>query len=397
MRPEDKERIQVEVAQRVVDRYVQVSKTAPEGYLQTIVNDTVYNELRRLERARPGKLKKQELGYYKSVRRRLSSGSDSNQREFLEQMARRFVAEVVGNFDDRVYKLSTTLVPTGLSVLLNAMSPERLLDFDRLRRGLGEHVIVEGESDHVRSLLDKGTLVVVPTHSSNLDSIILGYAVYLVGLPPLLYGAGLNLFTNPLISFFMRNLGAYRVDRKKTSDVYKQVLKEYATVASEMGYHQLFFPGGTRSRSGGVERHLKKGLLGTAVRAYTSNLVNRNPKPNLYVVPCTLSYELVLEAETLIADYLSETGKARYIIDDDEFSRPRRILNFFQNFLSLDDQIILRFSKPLDVFGNEVDAEGRSLDPQGRVVDPRSYVTRDDAPFYLDARGASREPVETER
>ena len=68
------------------------------------------------------------------------------------------------------------------------------------------------------------------------------------GLPPTTYGAGKNLFSNPFISFFMRNLGAYRVDRRLRFELYKDVLKEYSTVLLEHGYHSLFFPGGTRCR-----------------------------------------------------------------------------------------------------------------------------------------------------
>ena len=103
----------------------------------------------------------------------------------------------------------------------------------------------------------------------------------------------------------MRNLGAYKVDRKKTATVYKDVLKEYATCSLEMGYHNLFFPGGTRSRSGAVERHLKLGLLGCAVRAYVGRPRAGRPRPEIYLVPVTMNYELVLEAETLIDDHLS--------------------------------------------------------------------------------------------
>ncbi|MBW2730803.1 MAG: 1-acyl-sn-glycerol-3-phosphate acyltransferase [Deltaproteobacteria bacterium] len=386
MRPEDRERIQVEVTQRVVARYVEMSMNQPEGFMQTVVNDTVYHEMRRLDRATHNRKAKHTIGYYQDVRHKLLSGSDADQRRLLEGMARRFVAEVVGNFDERVYRLSTTMIPTGLGVLLNAMSPKRLLSLDHFRSSLANQISIQGATSQVRGLLDRGTLVVVPTHSSNLDSIILGYAVYLMGIPPLVYGAGLNLFTNPLVSFFMRNLGAYRVDRYKTAPVYKEVLKEYATCASEMGYHQLFFPGGTRSRSGQVEQRLKKGLMGTSLRAFIANHIADKARPNIYIVPCTLSYKLVLEAETLIGDHLSESGKARFIIDDDEFSRPKRLLNFFSNLLSLNDEIIVRFGQPMDVFGNPVDERGESLDPQGRPLDARTYISRDGVPYFDDQR-----------
>ena len=387
MRSEDRERVQVEVSHRVVERCVDQARKGPDGMLQMVVNDTLYHERRRLERADPRSPRtKTELAFYKSVRRRVKDGSEENLRQVLDEVVRRFVSEVVGNFDDRVYRLSTTVVPTGLSLLLNTISPRRLLDFKGIGKGITDLLKIQGCVDHVRKLQDMGTLVVLPTHSSNLDSILLGYAIHLMGVPPLLYGAGLNLFSNPLLSFFMRNLGAYRVDRKKTAKLYKDVLKEYATCATEMGYHQLFFPGGTRSRNGAVEQHLKKGLLGTSVRAYVGNLVARKDRPNLYVVPCTLSYKLVLEAETLIGDHLKEMGKARYIIDDDEFSKPRRILNFLNGLVSLNDEIVLTVGEPLDVFGNRVDDQGRSLDPRGRVVDPATYVSRQGEPVFDDQR-----------
>lgn len=387
MRPEDRERIQVEVVSRVMARYVQAARTAPEGFLEMQVNDTLYHERRRLEQEDPRK-SKAELVFYDTIHKRMQHASESDLRTQLEQMARRFVAEVVGNFNKRVYQLSTRVVPAGLWGLLNAMSPRRLLSLEGMREGFGSHVTVQGEVDHVKALLDQGTLVVVPTHSSNLDSIILGYATYMIGLPPLTYGAGLNLFSNPLISFFMKNLGAYKVDRKKTATLYKEVLKEYATGAMEMGYHNLFFPGGTRSRSGAVEQRLKKGLLGTAIRAYTNNLSAKKAKPKLFIVPCTLSYKLVLEGSTLIDDHLKEVGKSRYIIEDDEFSKPQLILSFMSKLISLDTRIMLTYSQPLDVFGNRVDTEGNSLDARGRVVDASRYVTRDGEPVSDDQRDA---------
>lgn len=387
MRAQDRERIQIEVVHRVVDRFVRQAREAPDGYLQTVVNDTLYHERRRLEDENPrSKRTRRDAAFYQHVQRRLGTASETTQRVLIEDIARHFVGEVVGNFDERVYRLTTTIVPHGLSVLLHAANPQHLLNPIGLTTRLDDRLQVQGEVEHLRKLVNRGTVVVVPTHSSNLDSIVLGYAIYLIGLPPLLYGAGINLFTNPITSFFMHNLGAYRVDRKKQSLLYKEVLKSYTTCALEMGYHQLFFPGGTRSRSGEVEQHLKKGLLGTLVRAYVGNLLGHKPKPKIFIVPCTLSYKLVLEAEALITNYLAETGKTSYIIEDDEFSKPRRVLNFFSNIISLNDDITVRVSAPLDIVGNRVDEEGTSLDSRGRAVDTASYVCRDGQPFHDEQR-----------
>ena len=181
------------------------------------------------------------------------------------------------------------------------------------------------------------------------------------GFPPAIYGAGKNLFTNPVLSYFMHNLGAYRVDRRLRHALYKDVLKTYSCVLIERGYHSLFFPGGTRSRSGGVERKLKLGLAGTGIEAFVRTHGAGRTQP-VFFVPATINYLLTLEAETLIDDFLQEEGKARYIIEDDESTRVGRVASFMNKLLGLDGACVIRFSRPLDCFGNYVDDEGRSHD-----------------------------------
>ena len=143
----------------------------------------------------------------------------------------------------------------------------------------------------------------------------------------------------------------------------------------ERGYHSLFFPGGTRSRSGMIERRLKLGLLGSGVEAFTTNRVRRVDRPGWFV-PTTINYALVLEAETLIKDWLTEEGQARYIIEDDEFSQIDRWFAFFRKMVGMRGGCIIRFGDPIDPFGNGVDAGGGSLTPTGRSIDAGGYVER---------------------
>jgi glycerol-3-phosphate O-acyltransferase len=384
MRLQDAERAKLIAAERVVRAYVGPSQAPHDRQLEVLINDTLYHEQRRLEREKKSDpAVRADLAFYREVRSALGKSSSHELHALFARMAARFADEIAGHFDERVYKVATTLIPAGLSILLRAATPTQLpnlTSLTSLRTALQEHMVIQGAASHVKKLQEHGTLVLVPTHSSHLDSIALGYAVFLMGMPPVLYGAGLNLFKNPLISFFMQNLGAYRVDRKKSAGLYKDVLKEYAAATLELGYSNLFFPGGTRSRSGAVEQKLKKGLLGTAMSAYVRNLHAKKPRPNLYFVPCTISYKLTLEAETLVDDYLQEVGKARYIIEDDEFSQPRRILNFLTSIISMDSRVVITFSDPLDIVGNPVDEHGQSRDARGRPVDPTSYVCRDGEP-----------------
>ena len=247
-------------------------------------------------------------------------------------------------------------MPTALTGLLNTMSPLKFLQ--GLPRGfdtMDDQLIIQGETEAFKDLAGRGTIVLVATNQSHLDSVMLGWALYRLGLPPFTYGAGMNLFSSKLLGFFMHNLGAYKVDRRKKAALYKDVLKTYAGCSIELGYHNMFFPGGTRTRSGAVERKLKMGLLGMGLDAYIHNLRAKRENPDVFVVPCTINYELVLEAETLIDDYLKEVGKSRYIITDDEFSKPRVVLDFVSKLFSLNSPIHLTVSHPMDVFGNMLD------------------------------------------
>jgi len=203
---------------------------------------------------------------------------------------------------------------------------------------------------------------------------VMGYVLQRVGLPRFIYGAGKNLFASPLLGFFLQHLGTYKVDRLKDEGLYKRTLKNYCVTTLTRGLGNLFFPGGTRSRSGALEQELKLGLLGCGLEAYVLNLQAGRPSPRIFIVPATVSYHAVLEAETLIDDYLRDEGQSRYIIDDDEVSRPARVTQFVSALLAMDGQIHVRFGPALDPFGNAVDAEGRSCDPHGRVVDERRYV-----------------------
>jgi len=378
LRQEDKERIKIEVTHRVLEHF-----GSDPIAIEQAVFDTIYEERRRLDTEKNKKLAKAQAEFYDRVYREARRAAPDRQRELLREMVRAFAEEVTGNFDPRVYSIATGVLPSALGVLLNALSPLRLLEAAKHGSfSLDEHLQVGGEVEAVQKAAQIGTTVVVPTHLSNFDSIIIGLALYRMGLPPYTYGAGLNLFTNKLMSFFMHNVGAYKVDRRKKAAVYKDVLKTYAGCSIEMGYNNLFFPGGTRSRSGAVEKKLKLGLMGMGLDAYIHNLSTGKPKPDVFVVPATINYQLVLEAQTLIEDHLKEVGKSRYIIEDDEFSQVRKIVDFVQKLLSLESTIHIIVGKPLDVFGNEVDANGVSHDHRGRPVDRKRYVFQDGKPVH---------------
>ncbi len=343
--------------------------------LEYVLNDAANEEARRLHSQKDDETR-QSLHFWRGVIKRVGKMSDADKRAMFHDICERMAKDVAGNFDPRVYSFATRVVPHALTGVLKPSSVPR--DLASIGSGHGSPVddlmTTEGDIDRLRRLGKIGTLVFVPTHLSNLDSVVLGYALMRDDLPPVVYGAGKNLFSNPIVSFFMHNLGAYRVDRRIRAQLYKDVLKTYSAVMIERGYHSLFFPGGTRSRSGMVERKLKLGLAGTAVEAFANNRVRGIDRP-VFFVPTTINYALVLEAETLIEDWLKEAGKARYIIEDDEFSQLDRWVAFIRKLGEVESPAVVRFSEPIDPFGNPVDDEGRSLTPDGRTIDPGGYVT----------------------
>ena len=361
-----------DVISDVVNR-ICVTQEADRARLEMALNDAAFHEIRRLEKQRDDEAR-DRLGYWRSMIRRIGKMDDSEQRRVLHTIVTNMARDIAGNFDPRVYRFARKAAPR---LIGGVMEPRRLTEglIEGSPASLDRVLRVQGDLEQLRELQTRGTLVFVPTHSSNLDSIVLSQALEISGLSPVVYGAGKNLFTNPIISFFMHNLGAYRVDRRIRVSLYKHVLKLYSQVMIERGYHSLFFPGGTRSRSGMIERRLKLGLLGSGVEAFTTNRVRRVDRP-VWFVPTTINYALVLEAETLIKDWLMEEGQARYIIEDDEFSQIDRWFAFFRKMVGMRGGCIIRFGEPIDPFGNRLGPLGGSVTPTGRSIDAGGLHTR---------------------
>jgi glycerol-3-phosphate O-acyltransferase len=382
---EQREYVRREVVRRAVDEHKELCARSRDLSLEIVINDALYQEQQRLrgERSRQADVQRKFWG---RVAREFHRVSDGERERILAEILDRYVVEIMGYFNPVLYNLAGRIAPWGMKVLLSRFSPAAFLRWMGTRLNLEENLVVSGPVDQIRALAGRATLIMTPTHHSNLDSVAIGVGLYQRQLPPFTYGAGLNLFSNPVLSYFMNNLGAYKVDRRKKNAVYKSALKQYASLSMELGQHHLFFPGGTRNRRGDIEQHLKLGLLGCGISVYVSNLMAKKPNPDLFVIPCTLSYGLVLEASSLIDDHLKETGKSRYIRVKSDFNRPLRLLNFWRNLAKMESNIHMHFGEPLDVFGNRVDPDGVSRDAHGRAIDRRKYVERNGAPAHLPQR-----------
>lgn len=373
------------VVRDLVNRSRRRMEGLPDATLEALLEDTLWHERKRLERSKGDEPERDHLD---TLARSLVRGSRAERIEAGLGLVGDWADEIHGRFDPRVYRAATRVLPRALTALLSGRERRwHGADFVRPRTvatepAVNERLVVKGDLRLLHELAGEATLILAPTHVSNLDSPLVGLVLYLAGLPPFVYGAGLNLFDNKVIGWWMHRLGAYTVDRTKKASLYKDVLKDYSIRALTTRHHSLFFPGGTRARSGEIESKLKKGLLGTGIVAWQEMLAAGRPDSEVYVVPLTLSYTLVLEAATLIDDFLAEAGKQRYIISDDEFAQPRRMLQFANRVLDLESSVVAHFGAPLDVLGNPVSAD--PAERREQAVRRRRYVCGRDGRVQWD-------------
>ena len=353
-----------------------------ESTVRDILETTLFSERLRIYE-KPWRVDpKDEKSYWKNIKQQLlelnpDDGKATEQEiSILSNIVERYVQEITGEFRPKMYLFARKVLNVVFNRLLNAASGRHIRKIWNPELQIEDRVHISGPLKKIRALSEKCTLVLLPTHFSNLDSILIGYALDQIGLPAFMYGAGLNLFNNRVLSHFMSNLGAYKLDRRKKNPIYLSVLKSFSAVALSRGGHGLFFPGGTRSRSGAIEGNLKLGLLGTAFEAQRMNIEKDGVNAKkIVIVPLVMSYHFVLEAATLIKEHLKRTGKEKYYIEDDEFHSYYRLAKWLWQFFSESSEIYLSFGDPVDLFGNSVDENGNSFDMHKREVSVVDYFS----------------------
>lgn len=350
--------------------------------LEPLLAKTIYLEKRRSKNNKWKVDPEDEVKYWSSLSNDLNKittdgGSNEAYLELLKRIINRYDEEIVGTFKPKTFRFTSRFLNIFFKRLLNTAAGRNHRRLWGNKHQLVEKIKVYGEVDKLKSLFDKGTVVMVPTHFSNLDSMVIGYAMQsAVGIPAFSFGAGLNLFDNEIIGYFINRLGAYRVDRRKKNPIYLECLTSMAAYSIQKGVNNLFFPGGTRSREGGMEDRLKLGLLGSSIEAQR-NMVIEGKKEKVFVVPMILGYNFVLEAKFLIEQHLSRTGKEKYVKSKDEFKSYRKITKFIWSLFSEKSDISVSFGEPMDIMGNLVDDKGNSIDTNGEPIDLKDYFTLD--------------------
>lgn len=144
--------------------------------------------------------------------------------------------------------------------------------------------------ERVRAAARQGTLILLPSHKSHADYIVLSYIFNEQNLPLPLIAAGDNLNFFPMGAIFRRG-GAFFIRRSFRGDrLYAAVVDTYVRRLIRDGYPiELFLEGG-RSRTGKLVAP-KFGLLNMLVDAALAV-----PERPSFFVPVSIGYERVIEA-----------------------------------------------------------------------------------------------------
>jgi glycerol-3-phosphate O-acyltransferase len=152
--------------------------------------------------------------------------------------------------------------------------------------------------ERVRDAARHHGLVVLPTHRSNLDGLVMPVTLYENHLPRTHTLAGINMAFWPL-GALSRRAGVIFI-RRETRDnpVYRWTLREYIGFLVEKRFGLQWYPEGTRSRTGKLLPS-KLGLLVYVVDAYLEGRVD-----DVVLAPASIAYDHLQE----VSDFVYEAA-----------------------------------------------------------------------------------------
>jgi len=291
------------------------------------VRRVVFAMLRRLERER------------RSVTGPAFKPPDRARHQVLESPYLRTAMEALGGAEDhgemrkRAHKILDSMQATPDPTTIKAL--ELLLErvFNRIYAGI--NVDLEG-LQRIREASKEGTLVLLPSHKSHVDYLVLSYVFNDENLPLPMIAAGDNLSFLPL-GPILRRAGAFFIRRSfRGDDLYPPVVESYVRRLMRDGHAVEIFLEGGRSRTGKLLSP-KFGILGMVVRAALSLSTER-----VTFVPISIGYERIVETDSYgreLSGAAKQKEDASGLLKSTEVLRHRygEINLQFGNFLTLDD------------------------------------------------------------
>ncbi|MEO2167195.1 MAG: 1-acyl-sn-glycerol-3-phosphate acyltransferase, partial [bacterium] len=150
--------------------------------------------------------------------------------------------------------------------------------------------------EELYELAQRHTLVFLPSHKSNLDHLVLQYALHENGHPPNHTAGGINMNFFPL-GPLVRRAGIFFIRRTFQDDpIYKFVIRQYIDYLVEKRFTLEWYIEGGRSRTGKLLPP-RLGLL-----AYVADAYRRGKADDVLLVPVSIAYDQIQD----VGDYVAE-------------------------------------------------------------------------------------------
>jgi glycerol-3-phosphate O-acyltransferase len=217
-------------------------------------------------------------------------------------------------------------------------------------QGYGEALHYDrSQLEAVYALAQRHPVVFLPSHKSNLDHLVLQYALHENGLPPNHTAGGINMNFFPM-GPLMRRSGVFFIRRTyKDNVVYKFVLRQYIDYLVEKRFSLEWYIEGGRSRSGKLLPP-RFGMLAYVVDAY-----RRGKSDDVFLIPVSIAYDQIQDVSEYVAE---QRGAAK---ERESFSWfvgvLRRLRHRYGN-------IHIRFGEPLSL--------AKSLGPPDPTAEPHA-------------------------
>lgn len=252
-----------------------------------------------------------------------------------KRRARRLLKEIAANFDLLGIKFLSALLTPVWNLIYDGIE----LDYEGLEK--------------VRRTAIQKRLVIVPSHKSHIDYLLISYLFYRNGLIPPHIAAGVNLSFWPLGPIF-RLCGAFFLRRTFVGDpLYASLFNAYLVKLLEEGFSIEFFIEGTRSRTGKLNAP-KYGMMNMIVDAWQGGDVE-----GLAFIPVSVGYENIIEGSSYRQELEGGEKKGESI---------GGLLSSLQVLTSRYGRVYVEFGEPIDL-GNFL---------AGYHGDPKPHIPRPD-------------------
>lgn len=153
----------------------------------------------------------------------------------------------------------------------------------------------------VKRAMAEGPTILVPSHRSHIDYLLISYVLYLQNMAMPHCAAGINMAFWPAGPFFRRCGGFFLRRTFGKNPLYRAVFEEYLALLIREKYCVEFFIEGGRSRTG-KSLQPRMGILSMLTQAMREGVV-----PDLKFIPVAITYDQVIEQRAYLQELAGGT------------------------------------------------------------------------------------------